>query len=106
MSSILGGPKTWREKQAAHVNPVDAALAAWRQHPERDDTARMYDALDAAEGAECDANECDEPGCNRRADCGWPVPDGGGYRRTCGGHTNEKQAHTKTPAPVSRDGRG
>lgn len=27
---------------------------------------------------------CDEPGCLRRADCGWPSD--AGYRWTCGGH--------------------
>jgi hypothetical protein len=27
---------------------------------------------------------CDELGCKRRADCGWPSPTG--YRRTCGEH--------------------
>jgi hypothetical protein len=27
---------------------------------------------------------CDEPGCERQADCGTPTD--GGYRRTCGRH--------------------
>lgn len=30
-------------------------------------------------------NICDEPGCNREANCGWPTKDGG-YRRTCYKH--------------------
>ena len=29
-------------------------------------------------------NACDEPGCTREADCGFPTPQG--YRRTCGRH--------------------
>lgn len=28
--------------------------------------------------------KCDEPGCSKRASCGFPTPDG--YRRTCGEH--------------------
>ena len=30
------------------------------------------------------AAACDEPGCQRQADCGWPSP--AGYRHTCGEH--------------------
>jgi hypothetical protein len=32
---------------------------------------------------------CDEPGCERHADCGWPSPSG--YRRTCGEHWRRKR---------------
>jgi hypothetical protein len=28
--------------------------------------------------------QCDEPGCEKHAGCGWPSPNG--YRRTCGQH--------------------
>jgi hypothetical protein len=29
-------------------------------------------------------NVCDEPGCTKDAECGWPSE--AGYRRTCGDH--------------------
>lgn len=33
---------------------------------------------------------CDEPGCERRATCGWPGKNGG-YRRTCFDHSQFKR---------------
>jgi hypothetical protein len=41
-------------------------------------------------------SRCDTPGCDKRADCGWPSPTG--YRRTCGLHMRESYK------PVSSSG--
>ena len=74
---------TYRNKQATHPDPLGAALTAWHANAgtERD---RMEAAIDAYEEASAACTQCDEPGCEREATCGWPVADG--YRRTCGEH--------------------
>ena len=78
---------TWREKQLSKPDVIAAALAAY--HRARDDGRTEYDAMVAAIDAHEDAlavwRECDEPGCNRVASCGWPTGDGG-YRCTCYEH--------------------
>jgi len=90
--------ETWRDKQAARPDPIMEGLVAllgtedvrteevaeadvltvkgWRE--------RFIDAIDAYEAATAIYNQCDEPGCQREATCGFPVEDG--YRRTCGDH--------------------
>lgn len=75
---------TWQDKQAAQPDPIAAALAAWHLLPSDPQRTRMSDAIQAYEDALVLCRQCDEPGCEREASCGWPVPDG--YRRTCGEH--------------------
>jgi hypothetical protein len=97
----MSEPQTWRDKQAARPDPVSEALRVWwagtpkrtvEQKLLRDvygpddlDRALMAAALEAAEAAEALARQCDEPGCEHEASCGFAVD--GGYRRTCYEHS-------------------
>jgi hypothetical protein len=77
--------KTWRDKQTARPDPIASAVAAWEYSAERDPHVRMAEAIDAYDAAEAIVRQCDEPGCQREASCGFPVE--GGYRRTCYEHS-------------------
>ena len=43
--------------------------------------------------------QCDEPGCTKQIEAGWPSPDG--YRRTCSEHYHAAQ--NASQGPVSPD---
>lgn len=75
---------TWRDKQAARRNVVLVALEAWYAAG-GSDFVRMANAIDAYNAALTLHRQCDEPGCEREANCGFAVD--GGYRRTCYEHS-------------------
>ncbi len=73
------------------TDPAEAGLAVLRAFgclvgvPDAEAKEIVSDVLDAAEAAQERANQCDEPGCEKPACLGFPLPDGG-YRRTCSEH--------------------
>ena len=80
--------ETWREKQALKPDPTQAALDEWQACQNESDYMRMGCAIDAYEAATIFYRQCDEPGCRKDGDCGWPTE--GGYRRTCFEHWQQR----------------
>jgi hypothetical protein len=75
------------------TDPIEAATHVMRAHrafrPGLSSKAvrmAVLDALDAAESSEALARQCDEPGCQREASCGFSTETG--YRRACHEHSD------------------
>ena len=69
------------------IDPVEAACRViWpKWNGDKASYDLMVKAITAYEAAEDELRQCDVPGCDREATCGFPI-EGGGYRRTCGTH--------------------
>lgn len=73
----------WRCNECDHRMDDGAVLKITVPHP------KGGAPVPVGQCPECGAvdqftNVCDEPGCRKDADCGWP--DDKAYRRTCGDH--------------------
>jgi hypothetical protein len=78
---------TWRDKQAAQQDAIEMAVKSWTLNAGHPDYERMEMAIETYETVTEINQQCDEPGCERIAGCGYPVPDG--YRRTCHEHIDK-----------------
>lgn len=84
----------WVE-QEKHAEAIDALVSMCEQYLPVRDGKLHHDFMSAGEhafdalgwedtGHPVPEMTCDEPGCGRGSDCGWPSPTG--YRRTCSLH--------------------
>ena len=116
-SSFIGEVNKLRAEKKellARINEME-----FRLHQQRLEIEQLNDQIDhlqeslqeeVQDGPDCCAWEhkwpcptiprCDEPGCERQANCGWPTRPGGtssngGYRRTCGDHYSAVLATAK-----------
>ena len=63
------------------------ALDEFDHVPDPKSTANGWTVCPRCRAADHVTDVCDEPGCDRRATCGFPVDDERGYRRTCFEHS-------------------
>lgn len=79
--------KRWQCSECRHIS-LESALLTEPSPFDPQDTLMACPVCLSVAGIEF-KELCDEPGCDKRATCGFPAGDEfGGYRRTCIGHAN------------------
>ncbi len=80
-------PDIWRCGDCDHIMAQTEIIRVSVPHPKHGGPIYLSQC---PECGECQnfTNLCDEPDCQKEANCGWPSPDG--YRRTCYDHKGKR----------------